>query len=549
MKNNIAVLVLTFAVMYLSLLGARPLVEPDETRYAEIPREMIASGDWVVPHLNGVVYFEKPVLGYWVNAISMKIFGENRFAVRFPLALSAGLTAMFVFFLARRFLPDPAMAVPAAFIFLTFLEVFCVGVFNTLDSLLSLFITGSMAMFFMAWSNRDSMKHYLGYLVLSGLFCGLACHTKGFLAFAVPVIVIVPFVIWEGRWKSMFTIPWIPVSVALLVMLPWGIMIHLRDPDFWPFFFWNEHIRRFMAENAQHTEPFYYFIVVLAGGMFPWTLLLPAAVRGLWTTGFSRSFSRFAVCWFIFPFLFFSASSGKLATYILPCFPPLALLMTWGLFEIIKTGHLVFVNRSIRILVLFPILAVTAVLLLQHGYNPKIDVIYQDGRKIIVFLAAMAWLAFFLVASVRQQDPVKKILLFALSPVLFYTAAHVLTPDHALLRNSPVPFILENADRISPDALIVSRATPIKSVCWALKRDDIFLLDSGGELSYGFSREDQRSRNLDLDDFDRMVSENKGKRQVVLILDERRYKRLKDRLPAPDTIMKSGEDGYIFATF
>lgn len=549
MKKDIIILVLIFIIMYLSLLGLRPLVDPDETRYAEIPREMIASGDWVVPRLNGVVYFEKPVLGYWVNAVSIKLFGENRFAVRLPLALATLFSALFVFFLARRFSPDPGMAFPATLMFITFLEVFCVGVFNTLDSLLALFLTGSLTMFFLAWDKRESRKHYVGYLILSGLFCGLACHTKGFLAFAIPVCVIVPFVIWEGRWKSMFTIPWIPIFVALLVMLPWGIMIHLREPEFWHYFFWNEHIRRFMADNAQHAEPIYYFAVVLIGGIFPWTVLAPASVRGLLNTPVRSSFSRFTLCWLVFPFLFFSASSGKLATYILPCFPPLALLMTRGLFSFLKTNGTVFFNRSVWLLMLFPILAVTAVLLLQHGFSPKMDELYHNKGKIILFLFSMAWFAFFLSASIRQQEPMKKIVLFALSPILFYTAAHLLTPDKALLRNSPVPFVLENKNLIEADALIVSPSTPIKAICWALKRDDVFLLDEGNELSYGFSREDQKHRQLSFDDFNHMVSENKGKRQVILILDERRYNRFKDRLPFPKTMIKNGEDGCIFAIF
>ena len=91
-----------FLIAYLLPLGARALTVPDETRYAEIPREMIATGDWMVPHLNGVRYFEKPVMGYWIHAISILIFGENNFAVRFPSALSAGLSAMLIFWLIGR---------------------------------------------------------------------------------------------------------------------------------------------------------------------------------------------------------------------------------------------------------------------------------------------------------------------------------------------------------------------------------------------------------------------------------------------------------------
>lgn len=549
MKKRILILLVLFLLMYILPLGIRPLVDPDETRYAEIPREMIASGDWVVPRLDGVLYFEKPVMGYWANALSMELFGQTNFAVRLPLALSVGLSTLLVFFLGRRFSKDPDPGFPAALIFLTSLEVFGVGVFNTLDSLLSFFLTACLTMFFMAWNSRESRKHYYGFLILSGIFCGLACHTKGFLAFAVPVAVIVPFVVWEGKWKSMFTIPWIPISVALLVMLPWGIMIHLRDGDFWNYFFWNEHIRRFLADNAQHKEPFNYFFGVVLVGLFPWTILIPTGIAGLLTRGFDTSFRRFTLCWFVFPFLFFSASSGKLATYILPCFPPLALILAWGLTDYFQKGKRAMFDRSTMAMLLFPILGVTAVLLLQHGFSPDMDNLFADCWKVVLFVVVMAAFALCLILAVRTQEAHKKIMVFALSPVLFYTAAHLLTPDQAVLRNSPVPFIVENKDRIAPDALVVSPSTPMKSVCWALKRSDIFLLDEGGELSYGFSRNDQRNRQLSLDEFNTLVNENKNKRNVVLILDQRRYNRWQDSLPQPDDLIKSGEDGYIFAIY
>ena len=91
-KSNIAVVAL-FLLIYILPLGVRPMVIPDETRYAEVPREMLASGDWVVPHLNGLRFFHKPPLGYWLNATSMMLFGENAFAVRLPSAMSVGISA------------------------------------------------------------------------------------------------------------------------------------------------------------------------------------------------------------------------------------------------------------------------------------------------------------------------------------------------------------------------------------------------------------------------------------------------------------------------
>ncbi|MGA8181695.1 MAG: phospholipid carrier-dependent glycosyltransferase, partial [Desulfobacterales bacterium] len=122
-----------FVFLYILPLGIRPIIIPDESRYAEIPREMIASGNWIVPKLNGLRYFEKPVLGYWLNALSIELFGENAFAVRFPSAMATGLSAFIIFLLVRRFSGELSAEISAALIFLTSFIVYGIGTFNILD--------------------------------------------------------------------------------------------------------------------------------------------------------------------------------------------------------------------------------------------------------------------------------------------------------------------------------------------------------------------------------------------------------------------------------
>jgi 4-amino-4-deoxy-L-arabinose transferase len=135
MKRSVLCVFALFLFLYIASLGFRPIMIPDEARYAEIPREMIASGDWIVPRLNGLPYFEKPVLGYWLNALSILLFGENAFAIRFPSALAAGLTALLLFLMVRRSAGGHRLAILAALVFLTCLEVFAVGTMNTTSEL------------------------------------------------------------------------------------------------------------------------------------------------------------------------------------------------------------------------------------------------------------------------------------------------------------------------------------------------------------------------------------------------------------------------------
>jgi len=549
MNRLIFAAVLIVLLAYVAPLNLRPLVDPDETRYAEIPREMIASGDYVVPRLAGVPYFEKPVMGYWLNAVSMNIFGQNHFALRFPQALSVILTALGIFYLARRFGNGTEAGLAAALVYLSSVQVFAVGVFNTLDSALTLFLTGSLGAFFMAWDQRDHEKRFRLFLALAGLFCGLAIHTKGFLALVVPASVIVPFLAWEGRFKDVFRVPWIPLAVAGLVMLPWGILVHLKEQEYWYFFFWHEHVRRFMAEDAQHIEPFYYFIPVLLGGFLPHTVLAPAAVGGFILKGFDTSFKKFLVCWSFFPFVFFSASSGKLATYILPCFPPLAMLVAGAVRDALDRGNDRLFKRGIFVLMGLVLAGVGAALGFQYRLFGDIGPIYADSSRIVLFVAGMAAYLALLAAALRARQPFNRIVLFSLSPFLLYAVAHVLTPDRALIRNSPTVFIEKHMEQFKGDPLIVSPSTPIKALCWSLKRDDIFLLDDGGELRYGFGQKNMKHRQVFLRAFPKMVEENQGKRRIVLVLDERRFTMYGDKLPKPTSIIKDDDDGFMMAIY
>jgi 4-amino-4-deoxy-L-arabinose transferase len=197
-KISAILLLFFFLFVYILPLGSRDLLVPDETRYGEIPREMIAGGDWVVPHFNGLRYFEKPVLGYWVHAGSLLLFGDNNFAVRLPSALAVGLSALMVFMLVRRrdrndTGEDALPALLAALIYLSCFEVVGVGNIAVLDSLFSFFLTGTITAFYLASEAPRGGKREKYFLLLAGVSCGLAFLTKGFLAFAVPVMALAPY--------------------------------------------------------------------------------------------------------------------------------------------------------------------------------------------------------------------------------------------------------------------------------------------------------------------------------------------------------------------
>lgn len=323
-ETSIAWLLAFYLLCYIVPLGGGDLIIPDETRYGEIPREMIERGDWVSPRSNGVRYFEKPILGYWLHAASIGMLGENTFAVRFPSALAAGLSAMTIYCLIRFGLRrnegehNAQAGYLAAMVYLSTFGVFAIGNIALLDSLFSFFTAASLVLLYFAVEPGPDTRRKYFLAVTAGICCALSTLTKGFVGIAIPVFVFLPYMIWTKRFAGRsLRIVLIALLAAVLAAMPWGILVHLREPDFWRFFFWNEHIKRFLLKDAQHARSFLFFFIVAPFMLFPWSFLAPAAFMGEMNIS-RKSPARkrliaFCLCWFVFPFLFFFMFPGKIA--------------------------------------------------------------------------------------------------------------------------------------------------------------------------------------------------------------------------------------------
>ena len=524
-------LVAVFILLYLALLGARPLVIPDETRYGEISREMLASGDWVVPHLNGVRYFEKPVLGYWLNAAAMRSFGENAFAIRLPSAVAVGLTALLLFLWARRFSDDETVPLFATAVFLLSFEVLAVGTFCVLDSLLSLFVTAAILSIISA-VRQTSLRTRTILLVLAGVACGLAFLTKGFLALAIPILVIVPFSLWQGQFKLVLRTAWIALIPAVLVVLPWALVIHRREPDFWHYFFWVEHVDRFVSpRGGQHPEPFWFYMPILLGGAMPWTPLAGAVVVGLRRANWAHPMVRLAVCWFALPLAFFSACGGKLGTYILPCYPPLAFLIAVGVLECLRNGDTKgFVAGA------WVVLSAAALLLVALTVGliavPKLSDDVTLWKWVIAAAGLFLWGAFCWL-TVSAEDMRRRLLLYSAGPVLFIFSWPLIVPAALEARKAPAAFLLANAARVSPESILVAENGLAAAVCWYYGCDNSYILDKTGEYTYGLSYADSCHRVLDIEQLRDMVAQPAQPGHVVLIINAGEYAQYKEQLPSP----------------
>lgn len=547
MKRAGAILLVFFVMVYILPLGTRPIIIPDESRYSETPREMIESGDWISPKLMGVRYFEKPVFGYWLNAASMSLFGQNSFANRLPAAAAAGMSALLLMFLLARRV-GPRTGLIGAGVMLSSALVFILGVFNVLDGTFSMCVTGTMVFFFMAYSEAN-VRRRIGMLCLCGVFCGFAFLTKGFLAFVFPALVVVPFLAWERKWKHFLTMPWIPALAAGLVALPWCVMIAIREPDFWNYFFWVEHVGRFLEPGGpQHPEPFWFFVPVLVGGALPWTALFPAAAAGVKKMGPSP-LVRFALCWLIFPFLFLSASGGKLGTYILPCLAPLAVIMAVGLESYLSGG-----GRRLFSAAALATAAFAAILGLTLIASQTTDAFYyhfyqsdETAKWVPVAVGLLIW-AVLSALSARLLEWKRSLALFCAAPMFFFASTHGALSREMAIEKAPEAFLATCAPLVTSNTVLVSDDYVGPAVSWFFKRSDILLVGEGGELRYGLKYGNATSKLLSMERLNELIADvGHDGRNLVVIMDLERYVKYGD--PFPKANIEKIDAGFVMLLF
>jgi len=324
-----ALAVILFAAgSLLAWLGTRGLAEPDEGRYASIGREMALQSDWLVPHLNGVGNFQKPPLHYWTTALCVKALGANEWAVRMPSALGAFGTVLLVMYMAG-VLFGPACRWKAGLILLTAGEFFILAHVVNTDMLLTFWITASITGL-VAYTQRGRTLGLVAYY----LCMGLAFLTKGPMALVVTVSA---GVLCQYGYRRAGRVPprlyWLlGLPLALGLGLIWFILLIHRHPALLDYFVRYEFIDRVASNVHRRGKPFYYLPLCLAGGMLPWSPFLLMLVRPVWQRLQQRQHVHIwlFVGWCVVPLIIMSLVKSKLATYLLPVFPPLSLALAAG---------------------------------------------------------------------------------------------------------------------------------------------------------------------------------------------------------------------------
>jgi len=335
-KQLLGLSLLVLVCAFLIVLFYRGFNDPDEGRYSEVPREMIVSGNWLEMRMLGYRYYEKPPLTYWLVAPAIKVFGARDWAVRVPLLINGIVLAGIFWLLARRKWERLTADIATLTMLSTIGLLAGTGLLLTDSFLVMWFALTCIALFFGCQPGVSAGRRFLLFSVAS-VAAALAFLTKGAVAVVRPPAIILIWLLWERRPAALRTwsAPWaILLGVGLLT--PVMLLLEKHNPGFFRYFVIDEHFSRFTGtrEVQLHPEPFWFFGMVIPLLLAPWTLFI---VRAAWRMIAQRgwrtdSLSRFLLVWIVVVIGFFSASTGKLMSYILPAIPALGILLgRWGL--------------------------------------------------------------------------------------------------------------------------------------------------------------------------------------------------------------------------
>ncbi|PWK45848.1 lipid IV(A) 4-amino-4-deoxy-L-arabinosyltransferase [Pseudomonas sp. B21-040] len=505
-------LVLAFVVFYLLPLMTHGLWIPDEPRYAQISQEMLLSGNWVAPHFMGIRYFEKPIAGYWMIAIGQAVFGDNLFGVRIASALSTGLSVWLTYLIARRLWSDPRKSAACALLYMSFGLIAGQAGYANLDPQFTFWVNLSLVALWFALDGQTP-RSKVGAWAMLGFACGMGFMTKGFLAWLLPVLIALPYMLWQRRMGELVRYGSLAVLVAVVVCLPWVLAIHHREPDFWRFFFWNEHVRRFAADDAQHARPWWFYLPLLVVSSLPWAALLPTTFINAWKHK-RQPVVGFLLLWLLLPLAFFSLSSGKLPTYIMPCLLPLALLMGHTVMELLNQGR----ARSLRINAAINI-TVGTVALIALLYLQVSKEIYENTEMFSLSLAFIVLLGWIISNSLQALRPLTFWAMPAIGIWILIALLPAAMPAQVVNSKMPDQFIAEHLDALGKTSSLLSNDLGAASaLSWRLKRPQVDLFNTIGELKYGLGDPAMASRKVPLDNVDEWMTEARKKGSVGVVM-------------------------------
>lgn len=491
-RRSVLFILLAIAVIWFSNLEYRKLVRPDEGRYAEIPREMSVSGDWNTPRLNDLKYFEKPALQYWATAAAYDLFGEHHWTARLWSALTGFLGILFAYYAGSKLFGREA-GLYSALVLGTSLLYALIGHIITLDMGVTFFMGSGLMAFLLAQRTGATSRENRNWMWVTWAALALSVLSKGLIGLVLPGAVLVLYTLIQrdfGLWKRLHLIS--GLILFLTITVPWFITVSLANPEFFQFFFIHEHFARFLTKVHARYHPWYSFIPILLLGILPWLVMMFDALARAWKVSSpdKNAFQpkRFMLIWAVFIFVFFSMSSSKLPSYILPIFPALALLIGDRLSHL-SSRTLFWQTMPILILAVAGLLLIPSV---SQFASDEVPAILYQGYITWLYPAAVIWIIGTLASLYfsYQNQLRKAIVTLALSSMItgqITLAGHdSLSPASSAYHLAPkiVPYL-------KPDVPFYSVRMYEQTLPFYIKRT-VTLVEHQDEMEFGLKQEPQK---------------------------------------------------------
>jgi 4-amino-4-deoxy-L-arabinose transferase-like glycosyltransferase len=477
-------------VMLFARLGELPLRDPDEGRNSEVAREMMLRHAWITPTYNGLAYLDKPSFFFKTVGISMALFGESEFAARLPSALFAcGILAM-VFSFCRREYDDTTAALAILVIATTPLFI-ALGRHVIFDMTLAFFVCAAIFAGYFAEASEGARRRNL-YL-LGAALCGGGTLVKGPVGFILPALVLGIFNAIEkktGWWKRLFH----PLNflVFFAITLPWFFALSHERPDFPHYGLVEESFNRFTKPSFNRKAPFYYFGLVILGGLFAWSVLLPEAMRAAWKSRqrWSRA-DRLLIVWSIAVVIFFSISKSKLPHYILTAAVALGILVARIFRKALAERDGLAARIVLRALIFLAVLSICAgAFLIVNIVNPQAhETIFkirskEFDRVALVFPTAAAMLILIAVAALAGR--ILRDVRIALAAFLILPLSIVSFAFPGLARYSEASSSREVVRHIPKDVDVACLQSWPNGLLFYLKRPVTIISANGAELTSNY---------------------------------------------------------------
>ncbi|MFM7344033.1 MAG: phospholipid carrier-dependent glycosyltransferase [Tagaea sp.] len=520
---DLVLLTLLIGGFFLLFLGVRPLAVPSEARYAELGREIVATGDWITPRINGVEYFFKPPLFYWVQAAFIHALGLGEFALRLSTTLFA-LAGCLIAYATGCAVFGRKAGIAASLIMATSLLWFGLSRVILLDVPVGVFLSLALMAFLFATKAPEGSRARSAWLYTMYAAAAGATLTKGLIGIVLPGLVIGLWIVLTWNWKLLLQVKLLPgLALFLALTVPWHVAVGIENPPFWYFYFVREHWERFTSTVHGRTQPWWFFAAVIVAGFFPWTVIVLQALARNLMAFFKRAANwrdeLFLALWFWAIFLFFSASSSKLIPYVTPIVVPLAIFAGRYVVEALESGA-----KSLRwalwtLTGIAGVLAIAAIVVaLGHDRLFKGDTA-EDVASVAPVLPWLAMGAAIATAALvwgLRRSTLSALVVAGIAGAVFLQGVDVTMAGQQ--PRSTKPLALELNKVLTPaDEVVTFRTYPQDLPVYLNRRVSVF--QWSGELDFGRKWEDTSAWMFD--DPAELWRRWHGDRTVYMILPER----------------------------